>query len=135
MARQWNEDEHAQFAVSLGYLNQDQANEWLAKIDGLFGSPEAAAGKLGPLLLEEGVIDDKQWGMMQTLMGKPASAEHEGNPDYELYLECKQAARKGDIAACEALLAKIKDPDFRYRAEIQAMKAQNASEQLSKEDE
>jgi hypothetical protein len=127
----WNEDEHAQFAVSLGYLTQAKANEWLARRDATVGVDKG----LGPLLLEEGVITEAQWAMMQNLMGRPAEASQAGNPDYQRYLACKQAARQGDMEACERLLAEIEDPEYRYRAEIQTLKAQNVREQIAKQEQ
>ncbi len=130
MSTLWNEDEGATFAVNLGYVTIPQANDWLAKRDRTVGRDKA----LGPLLLEEGVISEAQLNMMNTLMGKPAEAAAAGNPNYQMYLECKQAARKGDIAACEKLLGRITDPDYRYRAEILTMKAQNARGELDKLD-
>lgn len=131
MATLWNQDEHAQFAVSLGYLTQDQANEWLEKRDSTVGADK----DLAPLLLEEGAITEAQYNTMASLIGLPPEAAAEGSKDYQLYLECKQAARNGDIAKCEELMAQIQDKDYRYRAEIQAMKAQNARGQLDKLDE
>ncbi len=128
----WNEDEHATFAVNLNYMKVDEANAWLARRDEELGQDKS----LGLFLLEEEAITQEQYNTMMTLMGQPAIATggEGGDPDYELYVECKQAARRGDMAKCESLIEQITNEEYKYRAQIQALKAQHAKDQLSRTD-
>lgn len=126
----WNEDEHATFAVNLNYLSVDDANAWLARRDDELGADKS----LGLFLLEEEVITQDQYNTMMSLMGQPLAKTEGGDTDYQLYLECKQAARRGDMAACEKLLSEISNEEYKYRAQIQALKAQHAAEQMTRGD-
>jgi len=133
MSTLWNEDEHATFAVNLNYMNVEQANAWLVRRDAELGADKS----LGLFLLEEEAITQEQYNMMMTLMGKPASAAggDEQDPDYELYVECKQAARRGDIETCEKLMDQIQNEEYKYRAQIQTVKAQHTKNQLERVEE
>lgn len=128
MTTLWNQDEQATFAVNLGYLNVEKANALLARRDRELG----IEAPFGVFLLEEGLINEKQYGMMQTLMGQPLAQMGGGDRDHQLYLEIKQAARRGDMDGAEKLLAQITDPTWHYRAQIQTVKAQHAKGQLDK---